>query len=131
MKRSLPALPVLLALSACAAQGDPDFREKEAFSRELEGRVAGETESCLPVRQSEGLNIVDRRTIVRRDGRTLWVNRLDSDCPGLRPFNTLIVETHGGQYCRGDLVRGLEPGTSIPGPSCPLRDWVPYRTPKR
>jgi hypothetical protein len=24
-------------------------------------------------------------------------------------------------------VRGLEPGGIIPGPSCNLQDWVPYR----
>lgn len=128
MKRSLPALSLLLVLAGCAAHGDPALREQEAFARELEGRVAGEPQSCVPVRQSEGLTIVDRRTIVRREGRTIWVNRLAADCPGLRPLNTLIVEAHGGQYCRGDLVRGLDPGTTIPGPSCPLRDWVPYRT---
>ncbi len=32
-------------------------------------------------------------------------------------FNTIIVERGtGGQYCRGDRVRGLEPGAIIPGP---------------
>jgi hypothetical protein len=26
-------------------------------------------------------------------------------------------------------VRGLEPGAVIPGPTCILGDWVPYRLP--
>src|SRR4051794_3169687 len=123
MKHLLPLLSLPLALAGCAAQADPAAtRDQEAFAGELAERVAGETQSCIQVRQSEGLTIVDRRTVIRRDGRTIWVNRLGADCPGLRPLNTLIVEVHGGQYCRGDLVRGLDPGTTIPGPNCPLGD---------
>ena len=128
MKPLLPLLPLGLILAGCAAQGEPaTTRDQEAFASEIADRTAGEAQSCIPTRQSEGLTIVDRRTIVRREGRTIWVNRLQGDCPGLRPLNTLIVEAHGSQYCRGDLVRGLDPGTTVPGAACPLQDWVPYR----
>ncbi len=122
------ALLLLLALSGCAATGgEPGSREADAFARELAGRTAGEPETCVNAIQNQPLRIVDRRTIAYERGDTIWVNWLDRDCPGLRPLNTLIVEVHGSQYCRGDHVRGLEPGTSIPGPICILRDFVPYR----
>lgn len=128
MKLLLPWLPLGLAVAGCAGQGEPaTTRDQEAFAGEIADRTAGPPQSCIPSRQSQGLAIVDRRTIVRREGRTIWVNRLEADCPGLRPLNTLIVEAHGSEYCRGDLVRGLDPGTSIPGAACPLREWVPYR----
>lgn len=122
------SLLLLAALAGCAGMGPgPETREQEAFARELAGRTAGAPESCVPTVQGQSLRIVDRRTIAYDRGGTIWVNRLHRDCPGLRPFNTLIVEVHGGQYCRGDHVRGLEPGASIPGPICILGDFVPYR----
>ena len=121
------SLALLIALSGCAMMGPgPEDREQEAFARDLAGRVAGEAASCVPAVQNQALKAVDRSTITYDRGDTIWVNRVD-DCPGLRPFNTLIVEVHGSQYCRGDRVRALEPGTTIPGPICILRDWVPYR----
>ncbi len=57
----------------------------------------------------------------------MWVNRLDQACSAISPHNGLIVDIHSGQYCQGDRIRGFEPGAIIPGPSCALRDWVPYR----
>jgi hypothetical protein len=45
----------------------------------------------------------------------------------MRPLATLIVESHGSQYCRGDRIRAVEPPSAVPGPACVLRDFVPYR----
>jgi hypothetical protein len=55
------------------------------------------------------------------------VSRLRAECPGLQPLDTLIVEVHGGRYCRNDQFRAVETGASIPGPICLLGDFVPYR----
>jgi hypothetical protein len=106
-------------LSTANSQGD--------LAKELEGRVAGAPESCVATSASQGLRVVDPRTLVYQSGGRVWVNRLAADCPGLRPLDTVVVEVHGGRYCRGDRVRGLSPGTTIPGPTCPLGDFVPYR----
>ena len=120
-------LPLIILLAGCAATtADTETREQRALAEELAGRTAGEAQNCVPMRQSDSLQVVDRRTLTYGQGRTIWVNRLESDCPGLRPMNTLLVEAHGSQYCRGDRVRGLEPGSSIPGPLCVLREFVPY-----
>lgn len=120
------ALPLLLAIAACAAL--PEARDSR-LARELEGRVAGEPQPCVSAGQSQSLQAVDRRTIVLRTSEAVWVNRLAGECPGLSPMSTLVVETFSGRYCRGDRVRGVEAGASIPGPSCPLADFVPYRLP--
>lgn len=120
-------LPLLILLGACAASGtESESRDQRALAEDLAGRTAGEADRCIPARQGTALQVVDRRTITYRDGRTIWVNRLDSDCPGIDPMNTLIVEAHGSQYCRGDRVRGLAPQGTIAGPRCVLRDFVPY-----
>ena len=124
-------LLLLMLAAGCAASGtQSESRDQRALARELADRSAGEAERCIPARQNEALTIVDSRTLVLRSGGTVWVNRLDDDCPGLRPMNTLVVEAHGSQYCRGDRIRGLEPGSSIPGAICVLRDFTPYRRPR-
>ena len=121
-------LPLLLVTAGCAATGtDAPSRDQQALARELEGRNAGAAQACVPVRQAQSLQIVDRQTIAYRDFDTVWVNRLDAPCPGMRPMSTLVVEAHGSQYCRGDRVRAVETQSSIPGPYCVLRDFVPYR----
>lgn len=118
---------ILLALSGCAGIGASAENEGDALARELAGRVAGEARSCLNATQSRSLTVADDQTLLYRAGETLWVNRLASACPGIEPLGTLIVEVQGNQYCRNDLVRGLEAGAIIPGPSCRLGDFVPYR----
>ena len=122
-------LPFLLV--GCTAPGPLSSASSQAdLAHELEGRVAGTPESCVSTSASQGLRVVDSRTLVFHSGGTVWVNRLAENCPGLRPFDTAIVEVHGARYCRGDRVRGLSPGTTIPGPMCPLGDFVPYRRPR-
>ena len=120
------SLALVLLIAACAAV--PESGDSRLAS-ELEGRVAGEPQACISGAQSQSLQAVDRRTIVLRTSEAVWVNRLAGECPGLSPMSTLIVETFSGRYCRGDRVRGVEAGRSIPGPSCPLGDFVPYRLP--
>ena len=130
------ALPLMLLAAACAADGTQsagtqrETRDQRELARELADRTAGDPQRCIPARQNEALSIVDSRTVVLRSGPTVWVNRLDGDCPGLRPMNTLLIEAHGSQYCRGDRVRGIEPGSTIPGAICVLRNFTPYRRPR-
>jgi hypothetical protein len=126
--RALPLLPLLSILAGCAAAGtDVETRDRRALDDELAAMTAGEARSCVPARQAENLIAVDARTIVLRSGATTWVSRLETDCPGLRPLDTIIVEAHGSQYCAGDRIRSLPPHGTIPGPICVLRDFVPYR----
>ncbi len=122
-------LPLLLILAACASpRGEGPTRSQEAFERELAGREAGAAQTCIPATNSSAsLTIVDERTISYRDGRTIWVNRLETECPGMRPLDTLIVELHSGQYCRNDLFRAVNTGSRIPGPNCRLGNFIPYR----
>ena len=113
----------LLVLAACA--GGP-AREAD-LSLELAGRTAGPPQDCAPASAGDSLVARDPHTLVYRRGDTIWVNRLAAACPGLGPMSTLIVEVHGSQYCRGDRIRATEPGRVIPGPSCLLGAFTPYR----
>jgi hypothetical protein len=121
-------LVLLVGLAGCVGVGgDPSASDQNALTRELAGRVTGETKDCVSSSSSRALRAVDERTLVYERGATLWVNRLRSECPGVRPLSTLIVETEGSRYCRGDRIRGLESGSIIPGPTCVLGQFVAYR----
>ena len=125
------ALILLLALGGCAAGrvGDEETSESRALARQLAERSAGAPQECAPRFEGQSLNAVDRRTIVYDAPGTLWVNRLEADCPGLRPDSVLVVETFGDRYCRNDLFRAVERGSSIPGPYCRLGEFTPHRRP--
>jgi hypothetical protein len=117
-----------LVLAGCATTSDSVAREEAALAAELQGYGAGEPQSCIPVHTGQSLQIVSADTLVLRTGGVIWVNRLEADCPGLRPLNQLIVEPSlSGRYCRNDRIRSLEPGSTISGAICPLGNFTPYR----
>ena len=94
---------------------------------ELAGRTAGPAQDCVTNDSTTSLRIVDGRTMLYGSGSTLWLNRLAVECPAARPSDILVTFPTGSQYCRGDIVRTLDRSTHIPGPSCVLGDFIPYR----
>ena len=124
------ALMLIAAATLVASCTGPAVPPGSNFAAETAGRIAGPTQSCITTNVSENLHALDAQTLAYGTGRTMYVNRLPSACPAVNQFNTIIVEpTLGGQYCRGDRIRGLEAGANIPGPTCILGDWTPYRMP--
>lgn len=124
---------MLISVAAVTVAGctqPPAPNRNAAFAQELAGRVAGTPQDCVGTMQAQNLQVVDGQTLAYDQGRTIWVNRLAAACPALEPLNTVIVEPKmGSEYCRGDHIRGLEPGAIIPGPTCFLGEWTPYRRP--
>lgn len=123
MYRSIALIVLSVTVASCAPMESP----QAGLARELAGYKPGPAQTCISAFSNQNLRVIDRATLAYGHGRTIYVNRLASACPALDPTNTLIVDAQGGQYCRGDRVRGLEPGGIIPGPSCNLQDWIPYR----
>lgn len=119
-------IPLPFLLAGCMAVDSPDDSGAE-LARVLDGRVAAETRTCVPLMAGRSLRVIDSRTLVYRAGDTVWINRLPGDCPGLDFHSALIVETSSGQYCRGDRVGELEWGSAIPGPQCILGEFTAYR----
>jgi len=115
-----------LGAASCTRPAAPDG--SAAFAQEIAGRVSGPPQSCINSHQSANLRVVNSQTLAYDDGPTIWVTRLGAQCPGVQTLSTIIVEPKlGGEYCRGDHVRGLEQGAIIPGATCFIGDWVPYR----
>jgi hypothetical protein len=94
---------------------------------ELAGRTPGPPKSCVTIESASSLRIVDRATVIYRTGSTVWLNHLATQCPGVSSFDILVTHPTGSQYCRGDIVQSFDPNSGIPGPSCVLGDFVPYR----
>ena len=119
-----------LALAGCTASSEfGSARQTEAsatLARELDGRVAGAPVNCIGNSTSTRPMIIDETTILYREGGRVYRNTLAAACPRLTPYNTMITEVQGGQLCRNDRFRVLEPGTTIPGPYCRLGQFTPY-----
>lgn len=125
-RRSSNRLAIGLAvLAAGCAPGQPAGGSPAI--PEIAGRTAGTPQSCVPSDRQTSLRIIDERTALYGGGpRTVWVNRLKSDCPGADRMDILVAQPTGAQYCNGDQVRVLDPLTQVPGPVCILGDFVPY-----
>jgi hypothetical protein len=117
----------LLPLGGCVTDR---MTSEEELADAIGPRIAGEPVDCVSTSILGQARIIDNRTIVYRQGGTIYVNRLRSECPGLDPYTTLITDVHGGQLCRMDQVSTLDPGTTIPGPKCQLGQFTPYKLPK-
>jgi hypothetical protein len=124
------ALMLIAATVMVASCSRPPMAPGNRAADLLAGRIAGPPQTCVSTYSSENIHALDAQTLAYGYGRTIYVNRLQAPCPAIGEGNTIIVEAAtGSQYCRGDRVRGREPGAIIAGPSCNLQDWVPYRQP--
>lgn len=121
-----PLLLIGIVLLAGCTRAAPSAPEG-AFATATAARIAGAPQSCVSTSPNHNLRVVDPMTLAYESGGTLYVNRLDAPCPGMRQLSTVMVEAHGTQYCQGDQVRGIEPQSIIPGPRCVLGPWTPYR----
>jgi hypothetical protein len=68
--------------------------------------------SCIDPHQMGGSTAEGEDTILFHVGTKIYRNRLASACPGLsrlNSFGTLESEPWGGQLCRGDSIRVLDP----------------------
>jgi hypothetical protein len=119
------AIVVLATLGLGCAPAGP--APAPAVIPELAGRTAGPPQTCVSIDSAASLRIVDPATVLYTTGSTVWLNRLASQCPGSSAFDILVAHPTGSQYCRGDIVQSLDPVSKIPGPSCVLGDFVPYR----
>jgi hypothetical protein len=95
---------------------------------ELAGRTAGPAQACIPIVRTEPLRLAegDTHMLLYGRGTTIWANSLGPGC-GFSYSDTLITESHDGRYCRGDLVRSTDGISRVPGPTCVLGEFVPYK----
>lgn len=122
----LPAI-ALIGSASSAFQSSSIERADRALADEIKGLTPGAPVNCISANTGNGPQIIDKDTVLYREGRTVYRNELVGQCRGLEPGNTMIVEINGGQICHNDKFRVVEPGQSIPGPYCRFGKFTPYR----
>lgn len=118
---------VLTLLAAACAPSNPAAGPTPI--PEIAGRTAGPPQSCVRNDSSTSVHFTNRDTLVFTSGSTVLLNT--TRCPALTDNDLPVFQVYGGQYCRGDIVKTVDRYSGIPGPSCVLGDFVPYRRPPR
>ena len=118
-------------LVGCAAAMEPmarSERDQAIYDRALAGKAAGKVEQCLPLHRSRDMEVIDDRTILFRDGRTVYVNTTLGDCNNMADDSyALVTRNVGAQLCRGDIATVTDISSGMTVGSCSLGDFVPYR----
>lgn len=119
------AVVSLLSLS-CAQSAPPGVPSPIA---ELAGRTAGVPETCVRIEPNAAMRITESHNLIYREGSTVWLNT--NSCPAVSFNDLLVLHPTTSQHCRGDIVQTIDRTSGIPGPSCVMGDFVPYRRPPR
>lgn len=131
MRRWIGLVPLMLA--ACSGSYEPPKlteRQASELERALAGKVAGEKVSCIRREPQANLTAISGNVLLYRVSRRLiYRNDLIGNCSGLSRGDTLVVQTFGSQYCRGDMARSADLVSGMVTGACALGDFTPYRAP--
>lgn len=125
----MKTLATILACAAMLSSGPafakgPDGETK--LAQMIEGRVAGQPMRCIAVFRDNGLKVIDRVGVAYEAGDTIWVARA-ANPETVRDRDVLIVDrTSGGQLCRDDVRRTIDPYQGALKSVVFLEDFVPY-----
>jgi hypothetical protein len=75
------------------------------------------------------MRITDSHNLIYSEGSTVWLNT--TNCPAVTFDDLLVLHPTGSEHCRGDIVNTVDRSSGIPGPSCVMGDFIPYRRPPR
>ncbi|WP_119587841.1 hypothetical protein [Aurantiacibacter zhengii] len=121
---SAAAAAMTLALPASAQ--DRDARAEQAFAELVEGRTAGEPQSCINTVSTNRLRVEENVGLVYERGDTMWVararnpNQLDS-------WDVPIIERYSGsRLCRTDVTRTVDRSSGMFSGVLFLDEFVPY-----
>ncbi len=122
-----------LAQPAIAQEQESEVEEatelsegEQRLARMLEGRVAGEPQSCIRSRLSDRFTTIDGTAYVYGRGRTIYVQRTrnpeqidDWDALVQRRFN-------GSQICKNDITTTIDRTTGFFTGAVFFDDFIPY-----
>jgi len=118
-----------LALSPSTALAQTGQEKGEArLAKMLEGRVAGEPESCITALNANRIEVIDYVGVVYDAGNTIWVSRV-KDPRSLSWTDIPVFDRFGSQLCKYDVIRTVDRSTHMYSGAVFLEDFVPYRKP--
>lgn len=134
MNRYLAAALAATMIGGCVGQPTA-YRDPSGDARlaqALAGKVAGAPVACLPTYRSNQMEVIDRDTIVYRDGRTSYVQHTNGYCypDGPRGGYYLVTRSIGSSgLCRGDIAQVVDSSSQAFAGSCSFNAFIPYRMP--
>ncbi|MFB0611192.1 hypothetical protein [Aurantiacibacter poecillastricola] len=125
--RGAATLAFALGLTAaCTTTQMGGAEEGEArLATMLEGKTAGEPQSCIPAFLDNRLRIIDETAVVYDAGDTIYVARPDNP-RSLDSRDILVIERTGSQLCKQDVVRTIDRTQGYTTGVVFLGDFVPY-----
>ena len=127
---SAVALAAYAALGSIPAQADEMTKGEAKLAKLIEGRVAGEPESCINDFGARGFQVIDGTAIVYKIGRTVWVN-YTRDPESLDDSDTMVFRRFGSNVCRTDIVTTIDRFGGYYTGNVFLADFIPYRLPDK
>lgn len=130
--RLLAATAVAASLVACAGQPmgpDRDPRGEARLAQALAGKVPGRPIKCLPTYRTNQMEVIDRDTILYRDGRTVYVQNTNGHCypNGPRGGYYLVTRSFGtAALCSGDIAQVVDSASRMFAGSCSFNEFIPY-----
>jgi hypothetical protein len=123
-------LPMAL-LTGCATTSQTAQGPDPKLTAALDGKVAGKSQSCIPLDEASG-NEIFRDAILYRTGRNKYWLADAPGCGSARGANDyiLVQNVFGSQLCRGDLIRLVDRTSGFQGGACSVRSFTPYAKPK-
>ena len=133
-KPLIAASAALTLLAAPAFADDHDEAEmtkgEVKLAKMLEGRVAGEPESCIRTFGSRNIQQIDGTALVYKSGNTIWVNYTRSPDDIDSDDIMVIKRFDGSSLCRTDQITLRERFGGFFSGVIFLDDFIPYRMPE-
>lgn len=106
-------LCLLVAISGCAAKGDPAKAPpptvEQILSSSLSAEEYGKPERCLQTSEYTRIEVLDKKHLLFEGrGGKYWLNTLRNECPGLRRGAVLQLDLTTARVCNLDTVTAIE-----------------------
>jgi hypothetical protein len=123
----ISTLAASMMLAAPTAAQDEPTKGQEELAELLEGRVAGEPQSCVRTFPNTPFNIIDKTAIVVERGTTIYVN-IPRDPDSLDDDDALKIRKFGNatRLCRTDIITTFDTLGGFYTGNVFLGDFVPY-----
>ena len=102
-------------------------RGEEKLAKLLDGRVAGEPQSCIRTLGSRNLSQIDGTALTYRDGDTVWVN-YPRNPDSIDDRDIMVIDRFSGSsLCRTDQVKLVDRVNGFLSGILLLDEFVPYK----
>ncbi len=120
---------ILGASSIAPAKSEAyDSKAAAKLAKALAGRTAGQPVGCISNSRGSAMQIVVDRTILFRQGATVYVQKPSGGCHGLGSGNyTLLTRLQGtSRLCSGQIGEVVDRTSGFTYGSCVFSEFVPY-----